>query len=336
MSNHLRIENFKSIKFFDQEVKRVNIFIGEPNTGKSNILEALGFISYLQHAGYSPDPKKYIRYNRTSNLFYDESIENPIKICLDNLELSFSFSNHGTFTGTLKNKKDQSPNTDNSLLIAFSADHNNINQIAPSIPQLSNITPINYYKFNLLERSTSSESDYLLPPDGPNLLSVLLTKPNIRNVVNSVFSRSKLRLVLKPQDNSIEAIKDLGDVLVSYPYILISDTIQRVVFHLCSILSNKNATLVFEEPESHAFPYYTKQLAEIMALDTNNNRYFIATHNPYFLQPIIEKTAADDIAVFITYFDQYQTKVKLLSPQDIEEIMQIDVFSNLDRYIEKP
>ena len=34
-----------------------------------------------------------------------------------------------------------------------------------------------------------------------------------------------------------------------------------------AILSNKDSVLVFEKPESHAFPYYVKYLAEIIALD---------------------------------------------------------------------
>lgn len=46
--NHLKkikIENFKSINEIDFDCKRVNIFLGEPNVGKSNILEALSFFS---------------------------------------------------------------------------------------------------------------------------------------------------------------------------------------------------------------------------------------------------------------------------------------------------
>ncbi|MHA1431833.1 MAG: hypothetical protein ACTSRV_15795 [Candidatus Freyarchaeota archaeon] len=51
--------------------------------------------------------------------------------------------------------------------------------------------------------------------------------------------------------------------------------------------------LVFEEPEAHAFPYYTKFLAEKIALDTSN-QYFISTHNPYFLLSILEKAPKDE------------------------------------------
>ena len=63
-----------------------------------------------------------------------------------------------------------------------------------------------------------------------------------------------------------------------------------MVFYMAAIESNRNATLVFEEPEAHAFPYYIKHLAECIALDENKNQYFIATHNPYLLTAIWEKS----------------------------------------------
>ncbi len=47
MINKLEIKNFKSIKHLELDCKRVNIFIGKPNVGKSNILEALGIFSWL-------------------------------------------------------------------------------------------------------------------------------------------------------------------------------------------------------------------------------------------------------------------------------------------------
>jgi AAA15 family ATPase/GTPase len=114
----------------------------------------------------------------------------------------------------------------------------------------------------------------------------------------------------------------------------VSDTLQRTIFHLFAILSNKDSFLVFEEPESHAFPYYTKYLAETIALDEKNNQYFVSTHNPYLLLPVLEKAPKEDVAVFITYFKDYQTKIKPLSAGEIEEIMEIDIFSNLDRFLE--
>lgn len=47
--SRLTIQSFKSIKELNIPCRRVNLFIGPPNTGKSNLLEALGFSPSLIH-----------------------------------------------------------------------------------------------------------------------------------------------------------------------------------------------------------------------------------------------------------------------------------------------
>ena len=120
----------------------------------------------------------------------------------------------------------------------------------------------------------------------------------------------------------------------SYPYALTSDTLQRIIFYTVAMVSNKDSVLVFEEPESNAFPYYTKYLGERIALD-ETNQFFIATHNPYLLSAIVEKGRKEDVQVFITYFKDYQTKVKPLTPDEVAELMEADPFFNLDRFVEE-
>ncbi len=51
MIETLEISNFKSVKHLKLPCKRFNVFIGEPNTGKSNILEALGLLSFVGMEG---------------------------------------------------------------------------------------------------------------------------------------------------------------------------------------------------------------------------------------------------------------------------------------------
>jgi AAA15 family ATPase/GTPase len=98
--------------------------------------------------------------------------------------------------------------------------------------------------------------------------------------------------------------------------------------------SNKNSTLTFEEPESFAFPYYTKYLGERIAFD-ETNQYFISTHNPYLLLAILEKTPKDQVNVFATYLEDYETKVKALAEEEISILMDSDPFFNLNRFIEE-
>ena len=71
MIKRLTIKSFKSIKSVELECNRINVFIGSPNTGKSNILEALSYLSYF----FSPKSKHgsnledFIRFDHRSVYF---------------------------------------------------------------------------------------------------------------------------------------------------------------------------------------------------------------------------------------------------------------------------
>jgi len=139
---------------------------------------------------------------------------------------------------------------------------------------------------------------------------------------------------MRQNERIFEVVKQAEGPLIAYPYALASDTLRRIIFYTVAIASNKDSVLVFEEPESNAFPYYTKYLGERIALD-QTNQVFIATHNPYLLSAILEKSRKEDVQVFITYFKDYQTRVKPLTQDQVVELMEADPFFNLDRFIEE-
>jgi AAA15 family ATPase/GTPase len=126
-------------------------------------------------------------------------------------------------------------------------------------------------------------------------------------------------------------------IVASLPYSLLSDTLQRMVFNLAIILGNKKMVIALEEPETHTFPVYVKYLAEKIARDKNDNQYFISTHNPYFLISLLTKAPKEDVNVFITSLENYETKVRMLTDKHREEILDLDldVFFNLDKFWEE-
>ncbi len=321
MIKNIEIRNFKSIKQLKLDCRRINIFIGEPNSGKSNILETLGIFSFGFYYTYNKFGD-FVRFERMSNLFCDENLEDEIEIRFDDKTLKVRFKN-GEFQGEWYRNENRLANLTGSYDSLYVSGRS------------GELSPFKFYKFAVQQMFPQPESEFLLPPSGANLMSLILAQRELRSLANEIFSKFGLRLGLRPQEKKVEVIKQLEDVIVSYPYSLASDTLQRTIFYLVAILSNKDSILVFEEPEAHAFPYYTKYLAETIALDKRNNQYFIATHNPYLLSSIIEKAAKEEVAVFITYFEDYQTKVKPLSAAEMEEIMEIDVFFNLDRFLDK-
>jgi len=333
---NLDIQNFKSIKQLKLDCKRINVFIGRPNTGKSNILESLGLFSILHQHGVSL--KDFVRFENMTNLFYDQDLGEKIFVGADGSNYGLHFFN-GVFH--MKGVYLASGGGEGAaqFQFRFGFDYDGGLKTGERTGQdpttLAKLT-YKFYKFAVLKEFSSQDANFLLPPRGENLLSLLLTNKALKKTVADLFSEFGLRLVFEPQAGIIKVQKEIEDVIISYPYSLVSDTLQRVVFHLAAIETNKRSIIIFEEPESHAFPYYTKFLAERIALDASN-QYFIATHNPYFLMSVLEKAPKEDIGVFITYFEDFQTKVKPLSEGDVQEVMDLDesIFFNLDRFLDK-
>ncbi len=318
MLSHLEIENFKSVKHMELDCKMINIFIGEPNTGKSNILEGVGMFSILYG-----DISDFTRFESVSNLFHDENLEDAIKIRADenSLEISFDGSKFNVVSREVGEP---------CFLYEYDYTGKKIHS------QARDSLPFKFYRFMIRKDFPRGPPGFLLPPAGENLLTVLMTNKRIRSTVSQILAPFGLKLAFNRQEYKIEALKQQDDIFIVYPYSLVSETLQRIVFYLAAIKSNKNSILIFEEPESHTFPHYTKFLAETIALDEGNNQYFISTHNPYFLLSVLEKSSMDEIRVFVTYFKDYQTKVVALSEQDLVEVLDkgIDLFFNIERFVE--
>jgi hypothetical protein len=325
MITKLSISNFKSVRQLDIECKKVNLFIGEPNTGKSNILEALALMSWWS---VFPDQNlgDYVRFQATQNLFYDQLLDHEI-----HMSLSLSSSH-----------------PDLKLYVRFVRDHfelrSDLTSGGPAAIDYEgrftggNVLPqsrdIMFFRFKNITNYSDATPGGLKPPNGANLFSVVFGSESLRETMKEFFRKYGLKLVLKPQEKIFELQKQADDLVFSFPYTLTSDTLRRIIFYTVAIASNKDSVLVFEEPESNAFPYYTKYLGERIALD-QTNQFFIATHNPYLLSAIIEKARKEDVQVFITHFKDFQTRVKPLTANQLSELMEADPFFNLDGFIEE-
>ena len=318
MIKTLLIRNFKSIKELLLECKRINLFIGEPNTGKSNILEVIGFLSHLYHGNISD----FIRFENLINLFYDNDLSEEITIQTDSKKVMIKFRN-GKFLITA------SENGKESLLTSYT--YSDLSQKVA----IDDFRKFKFYRFQKLKLFPNQRSDYLVPPHGENLLTVILTHKKLKSVIKQILDNFGYRLVLNPPENKIAIQKELEDIIVAFPYHLLSETLQRIIFFLTILHSNENSIIAFEEPEAHAFPYYTKFLAESIALDDRGNQYFISTHNPLFLMRILEKAPEEEVNVFITYLENFETKVRLLAKEQKEEILDLgeSIFFNLEKLL---
>lgn len=314
------IKGFKSVKDVHLDCKRVNLFIGEPNTGKSNILEALGFLSFCGRGGNLHD---YVRFDTVQHLFYDGIVDEglwslkcggkvAVEVVARYANNRYEFAQQGQpFFGILEH-----------------------DGRASRWHVLQQMSFVRFYRPGSFEKMEANDLGGLLPPDGRNLVAQVYSSKELRQLVTDYFAPYGLQLVIKPHEHKFEVQKQSQGVAVGFPFHLTSDTLQRMVFYCVAIESNKESVLAFEEPETHAFPYYTKHLGEQIALDENNNQYFIATHNPYLLTALWEKSAPGDVAVFATYYRDYETRVKPLTPEDMAWLFEADPFLGVSHLVE--
>lgn len=353
MIKSLTIRNFKSIKDLTVDCKRINLFIGEPNTGKSNILEALGLLSWLVYAKVRTEQKDsqdssqlivrpqqyhtrlfdFIRFIGVQDLFLDGLIDEKVEISImKKTEIGIEMKLKSGFV-ILEKKAEKTSKKSNKkqeiIQLDFKGD---VTKISSTIKDFSSIKFYRFLKQFIFPANTSS---YLLPPFGSNLFSLVMSNKKLREIMTGFYRESDLTLVLKPQNMTFEIQNQRENFVFNHPYISVSDTLQRIIFHIIAMESNENSTLIFEEPESFAFPYFTMYLGERIA-KYNTNQCFISTHNPYLLQSILEKADKNEVNVFVTFLEDFQTKVvQLTSDQISSEILDADPFFNLDKFTDR-
>jgi energy-coupling factor transporter ATP-binding protein EcfA2 len=81
--NTLYIQNFKSIRNAVLHPRRVNIIIGQPNSGKSTVLEAMSLLGSFPYEQKKHFMRSFIRYEKPAQLFHDSITTNPIRIETD-------------------------------------------------------------------------------------------------------------------------------------------------------------------------------------------------------------------------------------------------------------
>ena len=81
--DNIEIKNFKSIRHQKIEgCKRVNVFIGYPNVGKSNILEALSLLTFIREKRRI-GLEGVVRLEKLTQVFNYSNMQNTARIDLD-------------------------------------------------------------------------------------------------------------------------------------------------------------------------------------------------------------------------------------------------------------
>lgn len=330
MIKNISIKGFKSIKEAKLDCGRINIFIGEPNSGKTNIIEGLSLLSL----GYARRIENIVRFEDIKNLFYENNINNPVEFIFS-MDLNTYGSNVIYYESTLRILKSNSEfviDYDNILFPEFIHKVYYKSKWQGSVGP-SELLPVKYYEFKKYKVFEGKELDFIYPPYGKNLFGLLFANKELRQFATDLFENYGYYLQLDESYKKINLSRFQDGILISQPYFTVAETLQRVLFYTAVIDTNTKSTILLDEPDVYLFPKYTKHLAERIA-KYNTNQFFLTTHNPYFLQTLAEKTPEVDLRIFLTYYENYQTKFKQLDSNEIMKLRDADtsVFFDLDKF----
>lgn len=317
---HLKICNFRSIKNCTlSDLRRINLFIGKPNTGKSNIIEALSLFSlpYLKENA-AKKLTNLIRVEDGAELFNNGNTggEILVKTNLGECRLSYDVQ-----TGLLVHLAFPNHNYKFNINKKFEIKGGRKNGLFES--------PVKQYSYNENVIYKKAHSRYLIPPYGYNIFGIIEEYPDIKKQVIELFKQFNLQIAFDRGSQTIKVIQSRhNNNIFLLPYNSVASTIQRSIFYLSAILSNEKSILLFENPEAHVFPSYLTRFTHEMIHKTDN-QYFVATHSPFILNDLLEN-ARNELAVFVVYYEECQTKIKQLSDKELHEVYQsgVDFFTN--------
>lgn len=329
MISKFEIENFKSCRSVTLDnCKRINLLIGNPNSGKSNILESFALLGHPELLFFN------IRNHKRHNIFYDNdrTLTISVRTNMESAHICSNFSRSQIYllrSNALLNGYNQrmnflcsyfsqssetrvsmqTPNnaTPDPLLEIIKRD--NYIDFLTNYP-ISDLPEIRFYKYNGLPQGNSNFTDYLRTPSGDNIYSIIETFSEIRSEIADLFSNSGYKLSLDPDEpTTIYIAREKNNILHKISLHQISETLKRYIFFHCAIETGKGATLLFEEPEAHSFPKYINLLAKSIS-KSQGRQFFITTHSPYLITGLLENTSPEEISLYYTYYENYETKVK--------------------------
>lgn len=324
---HIEISNFKSIKDLKIDgCKKINIFAGKPNAGKSNILEALALLKVSNLNGISL--KEYFRVKNFWELFYLGDTDKTINISTDKEVTHVNFKSYNLIINSKNGKMSFEMKIDKND-DCFDA----MKQIIFATEGYEEDDRLNIAGYYFKDQRFEISLDKKLTCYGKNLGEVLFFNPEIREEVNKKFDGNfKLRIDKNSFDLNLTSEIESG-IDFSLPYSSIADTLKRLVFYKTAIMSNHDSVLLFEEPEAHCFEPYILEFTNEVKYNENNNQFFMVTHSDFIIQEFLrDEESRNNLQIYLVNNVDGKTEVKKLDAEKNDDVYEygMNVFFNFD------
>jgi hypothetical protein len=336
MITSLSIERFKSIRSLSIDCRKVNVFIGAPDTGKTNLLEALYLLSRL---GWNQPLDGSLRIRPEMGfdaLFYRQFFDQPLVIRMvlsPPLPANYQFQDL-VFSAAIR---------DGGQRLSLSLEPGGLGRFVVNFGKERQIPVLDWLRFYSYTQSEHWQysagghrgSVLVTVPHGANLLYIARHTGGVYEFLKEIVGGLSWRVKFDQGQRTFRLSEVRADEIVDYNLDLLSDSLKRLFFYGAILKTSENAVLVLDEPDVFAFPPYPKTLGEMIGADTSN-QFFLTTHNPYFLAGLTAKTRIEDLAIFVCHRDaEGATSATMLSPEAVARVIELgaSVFFNLDDFV---
>jgi predicted ATPase len=303
-------------------LKNFNVLIGRNNSGKSNILDCLSFISEIttnpvdralgarggyDHVIYGGDIKGKIRIEillkaKRKDVRYTILFDKDKIIQEEALDVSLNLVllNRTETTATLFNEKKQQtfslglvPTV--AALMQFVTDPN-LRENCPTLAEVIDfLRNWKFYKLNPSNLRTASDprKEYDIGKDGKSMPLVLhtLVSANLpvfkeieKTLKSAIPEIEELQSPLTEDGKTHVAIKEKS-FKNAFDHHQLSDGTLSILAHLLVVFSPSQARLIgIEEPEDYVHPKLLKFLVDV--LKASKTQTIIVTHSPYLLDVV--------------------------------------------------
>jgi AAA15 family ATPase/GTPase len=343
---NIEIKNFKSIRHAKiEDCRRVNVFIGYPNVGKSNLLEAMSLMSYWGNE-YKTSLKFNCRFKDLIDLFNDGDRDKDAEVFWENFVFSLRYIDKNKLDFSVADRLSYIERYNSSSTNIFKTDNINKEGQVGGLVLRDNTQ---FKESDLIVRKYQFKEDridtpysrnnpkVLSSPYGFNLSEVIRYNAGLRKECGELFSTYNLKLFFD-EENIMFIQKQLDDFSAfKISMNQVADTLQRLIFHKAAIVTNLNTVLLFEEPEAHMYPPYISKFTKDVICDESNNQFFITTHSPFVLNDFLEQLKPEDLAIYLVSYEKVTgaTLINKMSDDDMHEAAQFgyDFFLNLRNFI---
>lgn len=328
MITSLSVEHFKAISSCElSNLKRINLFGGKNNTGKSTVIEALFFFldrqnpqSFIRmHNWRGEIPTSMTSFDIFAPIFYNYNMDKPVKISvkegadMETLTLHSVAQNNTTIK--IKPKEVFSISGTNTK----SLEHNQV-EIAV---EFSGPTKGKYSKQKIIHTIHDEENmDVKINKQAPIKSAIFLSSrspinPNENAIrFGELVKKNKENLimdylqVIEPRLRSITAIQQPNSQAVLYgdigldvkiPLHYMGDGITRILSIILAIFNNPNGIVFIDEIENglhHSVLVHVWEMLD-QASKQNNCQLFITTHSYECLASLVDSAISKEDVNYI-------------------------------------